>query len=391
MSENNRCIIHGMNMLFDGEFRAKEAVVIEANRIKAIIPENMIQHHLPARQIHYHSDHYLIPGLIDLHIHGANGHDVMDATPQALHHISNALAREGVTSYLATTITADAKQIEAAIVNVVTEMQKSNLGILGLHLEGPFISNEKAGAQNLKFVQNPNVELVKQWQQMANGAIKILTLAPELQDAIELIKHLKNLKILAAIGHTDATYEQTEIAIDAGAHYATHLFNAMRGIMQREPGATGALLLDDRVYAELIVDNFHLHPAIVELALRVKSEGHLLLVSDAMRAKCLGDGKYDLGGQNVNVKAGKATLDDGRLAGSTLQLPQAIKIMAEHKNCGFICAIKMATLIPARILGIDDKKGTINVNKDADLAIFNADLKNVMTMRGGEIIFMESN
>lgn len=390
MPENNRIIIHGMQMLFDGGFRANEAVVIEGSHIKAIIHANMIEHHLPARQIHYDNHHYLIPGLIDLHIHGANGHDVMDATPQALHHISNALAHEGVTSFLATTMTADAKQIEAAIVNVANEMQKSNLGILGLHLEGPFINNEKVGAHDLKFVQNPNHDLIKQWQELANGAIKILTLAPELEGATDFIKYLHTHNILAAIGHTNATYEQTEYAINAGAHYATHLFNAMSGLMQRQPGAVGALLLDDRVFAEIIVDNIHLHPAIVELALRIKSINHLILVSDAMRAKCLGDGKYDLGGQSVNVKAGVATLDDGRLAGSTLKLPQAIKIMSEHKNCGFINAIKMASLIPAQVLRMDDKKGSIDVNKDADLAVFNADLQNVMTMRGGEIIFLET-
>lgn len=391
MDEINRIILHGMRILSGGVFREGEAVVIESKRIKAIIHENMIDHHLPARQIRYPRDHYLVPGLIDLHIHGANGHDVMDATPEALEHISHALAHEGVTGFLATTMTADTKQIEAAIVNVATEMQKPNLGILGLHLEGPFVSRDKAGAQNSKFVRNPSHDLIKHWQTLANGAIKILTLAPELDGAVEFIKHLSTHKILAAIGHTNASYEQTEEAIDAGAHYATHLFNAMSGIAQRQPGAAGALLLDDRVYAELILDNIHLHHAMVEIALRIKTNTHLLLVSDAMRAKCMSDGVYDLGGQSVNVKDGKATLEDGRLAGSTLQLPQAIKLIAEHKSCGFIGAIKMATLIPAQILGMDDKKGAIDVNKDADLAIFTADLKNVMTMRAGEIIFMETN
>jgi N-acetylglucosamine-6-phosphate deacetylase len=385
MSTNRRHIFHGLQVLLADKWEQQAVVVVEG-KINAIIPPHMIQHHLPAHEHHFPADYYLIPGLIDLHVHGAAGADVMDATPQALQTISRALAQEGVTGFLATTLTASRANIRAAVANVAAS---DDPAILGVHLEGPFLAAEKAGAQHPQHLLLPDASLFKSWQACANGAIKLVTLAPELSGAYDFIAQLHEQGIVVALGHTNATFAQTEQGIAKGASYATHLFNAMRMITQREPGASGALLLNDQVTAELIVDHYHLHPAMVELALRVKGVERLVLVSDAMRAKCLPDGHYQLGELAVQVVAGKATLADGRLAGSTLRLPEALRFIAEHRLGGLSAAIKMASLNPAKIVGLAERKGSITVAKDADLVVLNKELQVQLTMRGGEIVFAQ--
>lgn len=259
--------------------------------------------------------------------------------------------------------------------------------ILGVHLEGPFIAKVKMGAQDGDNVRLPDSDLMKHWQKIANGAIKVVTLAPELTGALKLIQTLQDMDVIASIGHTDANYKETSKAIAAGCTQATHLFNAMKGIHQREPGAVGALLLAENVIAELIVDGFHLHPAIVELVLKLKGKERLLLVTDAMRAKCLGDGQYELGGQLADVRAGRAILVDGTLAGSTLRMPEAIKNMMQFTNCSLIDAVFMASTNPARVLKLEVHKGAIAVNKDADLVVLNNELEVVLTMRQGKEVF----
>lgn len=388
MTEPSRCILQGMQILSNRKWVAQQAVIIENGVIDAIIPENMTKHHLPA-DVHVFPDHYyLIPGLIDLHIHGAQGFDVMDHDDAALPTITQALAQEGITGFLATTMTASQKRIESALKRIARHMEdKSGAAIFGVHLEGPFIAKSKLGAQHGAHICAPDLELFKAWQDAARNAIRLVTLAPELPDAINFIKALRKLSVLVSIGHTNATYDETMAAIAAGCTHATHLFNAMRGIHQRDPGATGALLLSDEVKAELIVDGIHLHPGIIDLAWRAKGRERLLLVSDAMRAKCLGDGEYELGGQEVNVTEGKATLADGTLAGSTLRLPQAIKNMVTFAKCELADAIMLATENPARILGLQGKKGTVGVGMDADLVVLNENLTVMMTMREGNVIY----
>ncbi|OGT42580.1 MAG: N-acetylglucosamine-6-phosphate deacetylase [Gammaproteobacteria bacterium RIFCSPHIGHO2_12_FULL_37_34] len=381
----NRHIFVGMQILNHNQWLKEHAVVVEDGTITAIISAHMVTHHLPANMHHFPENYYLSPGLIDLHIHGAANHDVMDGRIEALHAISRSLASKGITGFLATTMTASNDQLEAALRTIPLAMQTlEGAEILGVHLEGPFLSKEKIGAQNSRYVQHPNIALIHHWQKIACDTIKLITLAPELPHAIEFIQQLDTLGILASIGHTNATYEETRSAIQAGCKHATHLFNAMHHLHQREPGAIGALLMANDVTAELIVDGIHLHPAIVELALRCKSKENLVLVSDAMRATCLGDGQFDLGGQLVEVTRGKASLSDGTLAGSTLCLPQAIKNMQQFTHCSLIDAITMASFNPARILHLDRRKGSIEIGKDADLIILNEACDVILTMRGGK-------
>lgn len=392
MEEKNRHIFYGMQVLLDQKWSGDQAVIVEYDVIKSIIPANMIEHHLPATLHAYPKDHYLIPGLIDMHVHGANGYDVMDGTEEALTALCSALAAEGVTGFLATTMTVTNAHLETVLQAIATRLPSpEGAAILGVHLEGPFLANAKIGAQNEALTQLPNIDLITKWQKLAQGAIKVVTVAPELPDAIPFIKELRSMGMSVATGHTNATYAETMEAVSAGCSQATHLFNAMRGITQREPGAAGALLLADKVIAELICDGIHVHPAIVDLAFRVKGRDRLLLVTDAMRAKCMGDGRYDLGGQDVIVKKGRATLEDGTIAGSTLQLPQAIRHMSEYAHCSLEDAVRMAAYNPARTLGLSDRKGSISLGKDADLVVLDSTFKVLLTMRAGKVIFEEDH
>jgi N-acetylglucosamine-6-phosphate deacetylase len=388
MSHEKRVIFSGMSVLLENKWAQYKAVVIESGKITAIIADDMIKHHLPAAHHEFSSDHYLVPGFIDLHVHGAGGDDVMDGTIQALTGISDRLASEGVTGFLATTMTEQTERIEAALSVIPAAVkQAKGAAMLGVHLEGPFIAREKMGAQQGEHVRTPDIELFKRWQALAGNQIRLVTLAPELENALPFIQALCAMDVIPAIGHTDATYHQTMAAIAAGSTYATHLFNAMRGMHQREPGVVGAVLLAPTVFAELIADGKHAHPAMCELALQVKGKDRLLLVTDAMRAKCMGDGCYELGGQTVTVKAGKATLADGTLAGSVLRMSDAIKNIIKFTHCSLADAITMASMNPARQLKIADHKGSIDIGKDADLVVLSQALSVQLTMRAGKVVF----
>ncbi|MCD6039064.1 MAG: nagA [Gammaproteobacteria bacterium] len=344
--------------------------------------------------IHFPSNYYLVPGFIDLHVHGVNGHDVMDATPHALNMMSQTLAAQGTTGFLATTMTAKVNEIENALIAVRNFMKENReikgAAILGVHLEGPFISPKKIGAQCASDILKPDIELFQRWQDKSAHVIKLVTLAPELADGMEFIRYLRKNNIIAAVGHSDATYAETLTAIAEGTIYATHLFNAMRGIHQREPGAVMAALLSEQISTELIVDGVHLHPAIVQLILKLKTKEKMIVATDAMRATCLGDGIYDLGGQNVKVKEGVATLAEGTLAGSTLTMPAAIKNLMRFTQCSLFDALKMATENPAKMLGIFHEQGSIALGKKADLVVLDEELNVVMTICTGKIVYCKS-
>ncbi len=380
-------IISGPQVVTEKGILNDASVVIQHGMISAINSKP----DLSKKAYHFPANYYLVPGFIDLHIHGANGSDVMDGNQEALATISKALAAEGTTSFLATTMTADTKEIEKVLRNVRDFARQQNnftgAKILGVHLEGPFLSPKKVGAQRADKILMPNIEYIQHWQTISDNIIKLVTLAPELPNSQEFIRYLKQKNIIAAIGHTDATYAETVAAIAAGCSHATHLFNAMRGIHQREPGAVTAALLSDAVMGELIVDGVHLHPAIVELALKLKSKNNLVLVTDAMRAKCLGEGVYDLGGQTVEVKKGIAQLEDGTLAGSVLQMSTAIKNMLQFTQCTLADAVQMAAENPAKELGIFAKKGSIASGKEADLVVLDEKLNVVLTLCGGQVVY----
>ncbi len=384
-------ILKGLQIHAEQGHLLGSAVIVSDELIQSIAPMTEIQITSKDEVLTFPENYHLIPGFIDLHVHGVNGCDVMDATSDALLDMSKSLAAEGTTAFLATTMTAKTEQIEKALISVRDFMDAKQeiqgATILGVHLEGPFVSAKKSGAQRADQTILPDIVLVEQWQKKAGDVIKLVTLAPELANSVGFIRYLKEKNIMAACGHTDATYAETVSAIQEGLTYVTHLFNAMRPIHQREPGAVVAALLSDDVMTEIIVDGHHLHPAIVQLILKLKSKDKILLVTDAMRAKCLGDGTYDLGGQNVLVKEGVAMLADGTLAGSTLKMPAAIQNIMRIALCDFADACKMASENPARALGIFDKKGSIAIGKDADLVVLDELLNVVMTICRGKIVY----
>lgn len=388
MKQAQWMVISGPQIYSENGIIKNASLVIHENKIHAIDQEKRFS---PDVVLDFPDSYHLVPGFIDVHIHGVKGVDVMDGTFDALKTMSQALAEEGTTSYLATTMTASSDVISQVVQNVCEyrQQQRSVCGahLLGIHLEGPFLSPEKVGAQNAKDILAPQIDWIREWQKQSDNAIRLVTLAPELSNSLELIRFLKTQKIIASIGHTNATYHETVAAIDAGCSHVTHLFNAMRGIHQREPGTVTAALLSETVSAELIVDGIHLHPAIVELVFKMKNRDKIILVTDAMRAKCLADGSYDLGGQTVYLKNNRAALEDGTLAGSVLKMISAIQNMMKFTNCPLQDAIRFVSENPAKLLTIFSKKGSIAPHKDADLVVLDEAFNVVMTMVDGFVVY----
>jgi N-acetylglucosamine-6-phosphate deacetylase len=323
---------------------------------------------------------FVSPGFIDIHIHGSGGADVMDATPKALETISSTLLKTGTTSFLATTMTMSPSAIDNALQNIQDHKKNvSGAQILGIHLEGPFINASKHGAQDKKYVQKPNMELIQNYI----NEIKMITIAPEVNGGENFVKYLtKNFpNIILSIGHSDASYEKSKESFSWGISHSTHLFNAMNTYHHREPGIVGAVF-DSDVTCDVISDLIHTHPSALELTHKMKKD-KLILITDAMRAGCMKCGSYDLGGQTVNVNDGKATLENGTLAGSVLKLNEALLNMTRHTSMTRIEALNAVTKIPAQKLGV--KKGQLKEGYDADIVIFDEDFSIITTIVAGKV------
>lgn len=332
-------------------------------------------------------DKYIIvPGFIDEHIHGANGSDTMDATNEALHNIASSLTKDGVTSFLATTMTMDEEHINNALVNIANYKAGDNeANLLGIHLEGPFISPKYCGAQDPSKIIKATPSLIKKYQELANNKIKIITLAPEENE--DIYEVMKELNIIASAGHTNATCEDIKKAIDKGLSMTTHTYNAMKGIHHREIGTVGAALLYDELACEVICDLHHVSEDAIRLLYKSKPIDKLILITDSMEARFLKDGMYKLGGQDVKVENGTARLLDGTLAGSILHMNDAIKNFQNVCKTSLEEAIDKATINPARNLNIEAYKGSIALNKDADFVIVDKDLNVYATFVNGKLVY----
>lgn len=330
----------------------------------------------------------ILPGFIDIHIHGGYGEDAMDASFDGLKHLSESLLSEGTTSYLATTMTQSVKNIDRALENIVEYIQfqdtENAAEVAGVHLEGPFISEHKVGAQNPKYVQRPSVEAIQHFQGTAQGNIKIVTFAPEVEGAEDTLKALSDY-IIFSIGHTVATYDEVNEAVAHGAKHATHLYNAGTPFEHRAPGVFGAVWTNDHINAEAIVDGVHSHPAAVKTAFKMKGNQHFYLITDAMRAKGMPDGNYDLGGQNVIVKGSEARLASGALAGSILKMNDGVRNLMDFTGAPLEEVWRTTSFNQAIALGIDNKKGSIKVGKDADLVIVDDNIRVDTTIKNGMI------
>ena len=335
-------------------------------------------------------DAIVLPGFIDEHIHGAGGADAMDGTEEALETIATTIAAEGTTGFLATTMTQSHENITKALVAVKEYREKASAKgarLLGVHLEGPFVSPKHKGAQPLEYVINPDVSLFDKYNKASGKSIKILTIAPEEKGATELIKHVSDMGIVASIGHTGAKNEEIKLAISAGAKNVTHVYNTQSPLHHRNVGAVGSSLLYDELNAELIADTIHVSVPAIQLLLKCKPKDKLTLITDAMRAKGISDGISELGGQTVIVKDGEARLTDGTLAGSVLKMNLAIKNMVEKAGVDFLLAVDCATINPAVTLGIDGETGSIRQGKNADFAVLDKNYNVICTIRDGEIIY----
>ncbi|WFA17144.1 N-acetylglucosamine-6-phosphate deacetylase [Paenibacillus mucilaginosus] len=321
---------------------------------------------------------WLLPGFIDVHVHGGWGGDFMDASEESLAKITRFHASRGTTTMLATTMTASREDITRALQAVQAFRAKGMpfARLAGVHLEGPFINPKLAGAQDPKLMLPPQSEWLEEWTSAYPGLIRLLTLAPELEGAAPFIRMLAGHGIVAACGHTDAAYDQIQEAVSHGLSHAVHTFNAMKGLHHREPGVVGAVLTNEAVTAEVIADGIHVHEACVRLLTVTKRQGNLVLVTDAISAAGLGDGDYMLGGQDVVVKDGVARLKEGgNLAGSTLTMIDALRYMVERIGLSVEEASLLASRNPARVLGLSEHTGSIAGGKAADLLLVSPSLE----------------
>lgn len=333
----------------------------------------------------------VVPGLIDIHIHGRERRDVMDADPESLRVISASLAKHGVTGFLATTVTAGWDRTLAALATVgdCADAAMPGARLLGAYSEGLFFSHRHKGAHNDAFFLEPTAQRIAALADAARGSLKVVALAPEKAGALEAIRFAVAQGIRVVIGHTDATYDQTLAALDAGASGGVHVFNGMRGIHHRDPGCAGAVLLNPAT-VEVIADGVHLHPAILDLIARLKPRDEIILISDCMCAGGLCDGAYRLGEMDVTVTDGVVRTGAGGLAGSTLTLDAAVARMAREGGVAFRDAVHFASLSPARFLGMDADAGSLAAGKRADLAILDADGRTRATIVGGALAWADS-
>ncbi|KAB7667605.1 N-acetylglucosamine-6-phosphate deacetylase [Bacillus sp. B1-b2] len=393
LEQENILVIKNVRIYAEEEFLEHGYMVIKNGTIFAIehlstFKEEEWAH---AKVLEFPKEFHLIPGFIDIHIHGANDADAMDASIEALETMAKTLPEEGTTSFLATTMTQPATDIERALSVIgeyMDEQEEGKAEILGVHLEGPFISSKRAGAQPLHAIKQPDVEQFKKWNDLSKNQIKLVTLAPEENGGLELVQYLKSNHIIASMGHSDAIYEEILASIQAGLNHVTHLYNGMRGIHHRDPGVAGAALLHPELMTEMIVDGIHIHPSIVKLTYQVKGADHIILITDSMRAKGLEDGVSSLGGQTVLVKDGKALLENGALAGSTLKMIDAIHNMMNFTGCSLEEVIKMASYNPAKQIGVLNRKGSIAVGKDADLVVLDQNNQLALTICQGQIVYV---
>ena len=330
---------------------------------------------------------YVAPGLVDIHIHGYLGEDASDGKPEGLKIIAEGIVKNGVTSFLPTTMTVSKAEIERAF-NAARQVKEESrvwngAEILGVHAEGPFINPDKKGAQAAEHILKPDAAFV-----LENADIvRLITLAPEMDDGHVCIKELaEKSDIQISMGHTGATFEEAMSAVSDGVNHATHLFNAMTPMLHRAPGVVGASFASD-IYSELIADTFHVHPGLFSVTAKQKS-GRLILITDSIRAGGLSDGSYELGGQNVTVQGIQCRLEDGTIAGSVLTLNRAVHNMLLNTKLPVHEVVNMASLNPAKAIHADRTKGSIKAGKDADIIIADGDFNILRTIKGGRTVFI---
>jgi len=383
--------IHADRALTPFEEISDAVVVIQGSKITAVGQRGKVAMPRGAREIAAKGK-TIVPGFVDVHIHGAGGHDVMEGTPEALEIVAATVALHGTTSLVATTVTASEMETCRSVADISNFILESGLSparelsaeIVGIHFEGPFISHARRGVHPAEWLAAPSRALLLRFLDQARGTGQILTLAPELPGALELIAIAREAGLVVSLGHTDANQEQAMAAIAAGARHAAHVFNAMRPFSHRDTGVLGAVFTSPDVSAELIADGIHVDSTAIRMLLGLKTQDRVILVSDGTSATGMPDGKYQLGTFEVTVSGGICRNAEGKLAGSTLTLDRALRNMVAL-GVPLASALQMLTANPARQIGLGSRKGVLAAGADADLVFLDANLEisGVMTRGAG--------
>ena len=374
-------VIQGKKIWFGNMFR-EAALHIEEGKIKRI------SHYGDENADEDYHDKRVVPGFIDMHTHGAYGVDTNDASYDGVKTWIRKIPEEGVTSMLPTTVTQSEDILLSALKNIARIVKDGYEGaeMLGIHLEGPFISRKYKGAQPEEWIREPDVSIFKRYQAAANGLIKVLTLAPEEDKEFALIRYASGHGVVVSIGHTDASYEQAVMAIANGASSMTHFYNGMKGFNHREPGTVGAGFRFHDVYGEIICDGCHSHLSAIHDFFRLKREGFGIMVSDSLCAKGCSGGHYQLGGQDYEIyQDGSAHLSsNGSLAGSTLKINKGLQLLVEEAQVPFGTVLDSCTLNPARCLNVGRRKGKLSAGYDADIVVLDSDYSVIDTYCRGK-------
>ena len=362
-------------------------VLVEGAKILEVGSRRAVRFSRDEFQVVGHSQQLLAPGFIDVHTHGAMGRDVMEGTDEALEVISRFLAAHGTTSFLATTVTASPIATLQAVEALGSQVDRPLPGarMLGLHLEGPFINPEKRGAHTAKYIRRPSTLIFDQLLACSSHQIKLITVAPEVEGGLELIRFARAKGVVVSLGHSNATLEETMAAIALGAGNATHTFNAMRPFSHRDPGILGAVLTAPEIWAELIADGVHVSPAAINLCIQCKSARRILLISDAVSATGMPEGQYRLADIEITLSGGICRTREGQLAGSTLTQDQALRNMVRWSHLPLEAVLGMLTRNPAQSLGIAESKGTLAEGRDADMVLLDRNLRVNTTIIQGEV------
>ena len=382
-----RTILSGGKIVTPTQVIKNHTLILEDEIISAIIPDQKFIVEKNDHTINIKGK-WVTPGLIDIHVHGANYADAMDADPESINTLNQFFASRGVTGYLLTTGTASNSDI-SAVINCFQEYSPTEDGAvpLGIHLEGPYLCEERKGAQPSIHLRDPDPAYYQRW--FESGVIRLMTVAPELEGALALIQTGIKKGVEFAVGHSVASYEVMQEAIERGLRQATHTFNGMNPLHHRRPGGLGAVLSDDRLFAQVIADGVHVHPAVVNALVKAKGINRTILITDSIRAAGMGNGEYDLLGQTVSVKGNVARIASGSLAGSVLTMDQAVRNTMTFCDIPFAQAIQMASLTPAKSLNLHTERGALKPGLRADVTVFSQDYSVETTIVGGNIVYQK--
>jgi len=382
-----RTILSGGKIVTPTQVLENHTLILEGGIISAIIPNEQLKSKKKDQSINTRGK-WITPGLIDIHVHGSNFADAMDIEPEPYQILNKYFASRGVTSYLLTLGSASNSDISTVIERFQGFSPSEDSAIpLGIHLEGPYLCQERKGAQPAICLRDPEPAIYQNW--FESGVIRLMTIAPELEGALDLIMVGVKQGIEFAVGHSVASYDVMMEAIEKGLRHATHTFNGMNPLHHRQPGVVGAVLSDDRVFAQVITDGVHVHPAVVKTMVQAKGINQTILITDAIRATGLGNGQYDLLGQTVTVKDSVARVASGSLAGSVLTMDKAVKNAMDFCGIPFADAIHMASLTPAKSLNLQTERGALESGLRADVTVFNLDYSVETTIVGGKVVYQK--